>query len=61
MQNSEARRELQEKRSTKAGTEAWKQAEVKVDQRKPKGRRRTDMSHCEAEIGKKGNEETEAE
>ena len=61
MRNGEAETGIAGKRSTKTGSEAWKQAKEKADKRKSKDRRHTGMSHCEVKAGRKGNEETEAE
>ena len=41
------------KLSTKAGTEAWKQAEGNADQRKPKGRSSTGKNRCEGKLGRR--------
>ena len=61
MRSSEAGMGIAGRRSTKAGTDAWKQAEGNADQRNPKGGRHTGKSHCEVKAGRKGNGETEAE
>ena len=41
------------KLSTKAGTEAWKQAEGNADQWKPKGRSSTGKNRCEGKPGRR--------